>query len=49
MPNRIREVAIGAIALLEVIALFRGVDGALLGAAVAAIAGIAGYEVGKRA
>lgn len=41
-------VAIGAIAVLEGIALYAGVDGAILSTVVAFIAGIAGYTVGKR-
>lgn len=41
-------VAIGAITVLEAVALYMGVNGTVLAAVVAAIAGIAGYQVGKR-
>ena len=40
-------VAIAAITLLLAIALFKGIDGALLSSGIAVIAGIAGYEIGK--
>ena len=38
-------VAMICIAGLEVLALFRGIDGAVLGIVVAAIAGLGGYEL----
>lgn len=38
-------VAIAAIVILEAIALIKGVDGALMGIAVAALAGLGGYEI----
>lgn len=40
-------VAIIAIAILEAIALFRGIDGAGLAGAVAIIAGLGGYSTSK--
>lgn len=38
-------VAIACIAAVEVFALSQGIDGALLGVAIAAIAGLGGYEL----
>lgn len=38
-------VAILAILILETIALLKGVDGALMGIAIAALAGLGGYQV----
>ena len=38
--------AIIAITLLEGLAIWRGINGALLGLAIAAIAGLGGYEIG---
>lgn len=37
--------SIAAIVVLEAIALLKGIDGALLGLAVAALAGLGGFEV----
>ena len=45
----IKEVAIVAIALIEIAALAMGMNGTVLALAVGAIAGIAGHEIGKRA
>jgi hypothetical protein len=36
------------VALLEAVALLKGVDGALFGTAVAIISGLCGHQVGKR-
>ena len=41
-------VAIGALTTLEMTALIMQVDGALFVPVVAAIAGLAGFEIGKR-
>ena len=41
-------IAILAITIIETLAIFRGIDGALLAAAIAAIAGLGGYQIGKR-
>lgn len=41
-------IAIVAITILESLAIVYGVDGYLLGFAIAAIAGLGGYEVGYR-
>ncbi len=45
----VKEVAIVGIVVLEGIALYLGINGTALAAAVAVIAGLAGYGVGKRA
>uniref|UniRef100_A0A6M3XSI6 Uncharacterized protein n=1 Tax=viral metagenome TaxID=1070528 RepID=A0A6M3XSI6_9ZZZZ len=37
--------AMAAIVILEAIALLKGIDGAIFGIAIAAIAGLGGYEV----
>lgn len=37
-----------AIAILEALAIIKGIDGALIGFAVAAIAGLGGYEIGYK-
>ena len=37
-----------AITILEALAICKGIDGALLGFAIAAIAGLGGYEIGYR-
>jgi len=37
--------AIGAIALLEGIALYKGIDGVILSAVIAVISGLAGYTI----
>lgn len=39
--------AIVAITILESFAVWQGIDGAILGVGIAAIAGLAGYEVHK--
>lgn len=39
--------AIVAIAILEGIALFMGMNGAIFGVAIAAIAGLGGYTIGQ--
>jgi len=36
---------IGSIVVLEVVALFNGIDGALFGLVIAAISGLAGYQL----
>jgi hypothetical protein len=41
----LKSIAMISIALLEVAALAAGLDGALFGLVIAAIAGLAGYEV----
>lgn len=41
-------VAIVCITVLEVLAMHYGIDGALFGLAVAAIAGISGWEIHKK-
>ena len=38
-------IAILAVVILEAVAIWRGIDGATLGIAIAAIAGLGGYEV----
>jgi len=40
-------VAIVAIMIMQVFALYKGVDGYMYGTAIAAVAGIAGYNVKK--
>jgi hypothetical protein len=37
------------VALLEAVALLKGVDGALFGTAVAIISGLCGHQIGRRA
>ena len=44
-PPLVPLAAIGAITLLEVVALLKGIDGALLTTAIAVIAGLGGYAV----
>jgi hypothetical protein len=39
--------AIVCITAIEVVALWRGIDGKLMGAAIAALAGLGGFAVGK--
>ena len=39
--------AIGAIFILEVIALYQGVNGSCLALSIAALAGLGGYEIGR--
>ncbi|MBA7585155.1 hypothetical protein ES708_27125 [subsurface metagenome] len=46
MPNK-TIVAIVAIAAIIVSCIFKNIDGALIGAGVAAIAGLGGYAIGK--
>jgi hypothetical protein len=43
----VKIAAILSITILEAVALLKGIDGALLSMAVAVIAGLAGYQVGK--
>ncbi len=38
-------VAIGGIVIMEVVALLQGINGVLLGASIAAVAGVGGYKV----
>lgn len=45
--DRVKIAAIVGVVALESLALWRGVDGVFFGVAVAAIAGIAGYTVGR--
>ena len=40
-----KEVAIAGIVVLEAIALWQGINGVILAAAIGIIAGIAGYEI----
>jgi len=40
-------IAITAIVILEAIALFRGINGAVFGLAIAAIAGLGGYTISE--
>jgi hypothetical protein len=46
MPNE-TIVAIGAITIIIVSCMFKNIDGAIVGAGVAAIAGLGGYAIGK--
>ena len=46
--SRMKEIGIICITALGAVALFKGIDGVIFGAVIAAIAGIAGYETGKR-
>jgi len=39
--------AIAAITIIEIVALITGQNGVLLGAAIAAIAGLGGFEIGR--
>ena len=41
-------VAMVCITVLEIIALLKGIDGALLSMVIAVLAGLAGYKYGKR-
>jgi len=43
--THVREIAIAGLVILEVIALQRGIDGALFSVVIAIIAGLAGYSV----
>jgi len=45
MNDKVVIIAIVAVAMLEGIALFKGIDGAFFGPAVAAISGLAGYKI----
>ena len=47
MADFIKEVAIVCITVIVCVALYLGIDGALYGAAIAAIAGIAGFTIAK--
>ncbi|MBA7669719.1 hypothetical protein ES703_77852 [subsurface metagenome] len=42
------SLAIVAIMILEGLAILKGIDGALFGLAVTAIAGLGGYTIGRR-
>lgn len=46
MPNK-TIIAIGAIAAIIITCIVRNIDGAIVGAGVAAIAGLGGYVFGK--
>lgn len=46
MPNK-TLVAIGAITAILITCIIKNIDGAIVGAGVAAIAGLGGYIVGK--
>lgn len=46
MPNK-TIVAIGALATIVIICIFRNIDGALIGSIAALIAGLGGYALGK--
>jgi len=46
MPNK-TIVAIGAITAIIITCIFRDIDGALVGAGVAAIGGLGGYAIGR--
>lgn len=48
MGNYVKEVAILALAVVEMYALSIGIDGALLSLFLAAVAGLGGYELGKQ-
>ena len=48
MTDHVKEVAIVALAAVLLYALHQGIDGTLLAAGIAAIAGIVGYTVGKK-
>ena len=49
MPHEHRAyAAIAAITILEIVALLRGVDGAVLSLVVASLAGLGGYVIGAR-
>lgn len=43
----IKEIAIIGIVVIVSVALFKGINGVLLASAIGAIAGIAGYQIGK--
>jgi hypothetical protein len=43
--DRVKEVAIASLAILELYALWRGADGLLFATVIALIAGIAGYKL----
>ena len=43
--SKIKIAAIGSIAFLESIALLKGIDGVLFSMVIAAIAGLAGYQI----
>jgi len=38
-------VAMGCITLLEIVALYQGINGAVFGIVIAALAGLGGYEI----
>jgi hypothetical protein len=41
-------IAISALAILEILALMKGIDGQLFATVISLIAGLGGYELGKR-
>ena len=43
--TKIKITAIGSIALLETLALYKGIDGVLFSMVIAVIAGLAGYQI----
>ena len=48
VSNYIKEIAIAGIVILVSVAIYKDLDGVLLATGISAIAGIAGYEIGKR-
>ena len=46
--NKTTVIAIITIGVLELVAILRGIDGAALSTALAVIAGLGGYEIGKK-
>ena len=44
----VKEVAIIAIAGISTFAIYRGINGTFLALCISAIAGLAGYEIGKK-
>jgi len=48
LGSYIKEIAIVSLAAVCVMALYKGIDSALVGAVAAIIGGIAGYEIRKR-
>jgi len=46
MPSK-TIIAIGALTVIIVSCIFKNIDGAIVGAGVAAIAGLGGYAIGK--
>jgi len=48
MDSYVKEIAIVGLVAICCVALFKGIDSALVGTVAAIIGGIAGYEIGKR-